>query len=89
MSTVVRTRIVKIGNSQGVRIPRLLLDQLELGEEIELVVEEGQLVVRPLRRTRQGWDEAFQRMAEQGDDRLLDETAVSLTGWDGEEWEWA
>lgn len=89
MNTAVRTRIVKIGNSQGVRIPKLLLDQLKLGEEIELVVEEDQLVVRPLRRTRQGWDEEFQRMAEQGDDRLLDAAAVSLTQWDGDEWEWA
>jgi len=89
MSMVARVRIVKIGNSQGVRIPKLLLGQLGLGEEVDLVVEEGQLVIRPVRRSRHGWDEAFRQMAERGDDRVLDETAVSLTRWDGDEWEWA
>jgi len=89
MGMIARARIVKIGNSQGVRIPKLLLGQLELGEEVELAVQEGQLVIRPVRRSRYGWDEAFQRMAEQGDDRMLDESAVGLTQWDGDEWEWA
>ncbi len=88
MGMVARTRIVKIGNSQGVRIPKLLLGELELGEEVELAVEEGQLVIRPVHRSRCGWDEAFRQMAERGDDRMLDETAVSLTPWDGDEWEW-
>jgi antitoxin MazE len=59
-----------------------------LGEEVELVTEDGQLVIRPVCHPRHGWDEAFQRMARQGDDQLLDETAVSLTQWDGNEWEW-
>jgi len=89
MSMVTRVRIVKIGNSQGVRIPRLLLGQLELGDEVELTVEEGQLVIRPVRRSRQGWNEAFQHMAERGDDQMLDAAAVSLTQWDEDEWEWA
>ncbi len=88
MSTVVRVRIIKIGNSQGVRIPKRLLEQLGLGEEVELVAKEGQLVIRPVRHPRHGWDEAFQQMAKQGDDQILDETAVSLTQWDRDEWEW-
>lgn len=88
MQAAVRTKLIRIGNSQGVRIPRFLLDQLALGEDIELVVMEGQLILRPLRRTRQGWDEAFRQMAERGDDRLLDESVTSLTQWDGDEWEW-
>ena len=54
MSTVFKTRIVKIGNSNGIRIPKLVLDQLGLGEEVELVVEEHQLAIRPIRRPRQG-----------------------------------
>ncbi|MDW7761921.1 MAG: AbrB/MazE/SpoVT family DNA-binding domain-containing protein [Acidobacteriota bacterium] len=88
MSTVARTRIVKIGNSKGVRIPKLLLDQLELGEEVELAVEEDQLIIRPVCRSRDGWDAAFRDMAKRGDDRMPDETAVSLTKWDKDEWEW-
>jgi len=89
MSMVARVRIVKIGDSQGVRIPKFLLGQLELGEEVELAVEEGQLVIRPVRRSRYGWDEEFRQMAERGDDRMLDETALSLTQWDEDEWKWA
>ncbi len=88
MSTVVRVRIIKTGNSQGVRIPKRLLEQLGLGEEVELVAKEGQLVIRPVRHPHHGWDEAFQQMAKQGDDQILDETAVSLTQWDRDEWEW-
>jgi antitoxin MazE len=85
---IVKTRIVKIGNSQGIRIPKLLLEQLHLSDEVELVVQQNQLVIRPARSVRQGWDEAFQKMAEHGDDQLLDPEATSLTSWDSNEWEW-
>ncbi|MCJ7776757.1 MAG: hypothetical protein MUP16_00340 [Sedimentisphaerales bacterium] len=83
-----KTRIVKIGNSQGVRIPSLLLNQLQLKGEVELAVKHNQLVIRPSHRPRQGWDEQFKKMAEKRDDRLLDENAVSLTQWDENEWQW-
>ncbi|MBW4487056.1 MAG: AbrB/MazE/SpoVT family DNA-binding domain-containing protein [Trichocoleus desertorum ATA4-8-CV12] len=88
MDPIVKTRIVKIGNSQGIRIPKLLLEQLHLSDEVELVVQQNQLVIRPARSVRQGWDEAFQKMAEHGDDQLLDPEATSLTSWDSNEWEW-
>jgi antitoxin MazE len=89
VDTVVRTRIVKMGNSRGVRIPKLLLDQLGLDEEVELAVQHDQLVIRPVRRPRHGWDEQLKRMAMCGDDRLLDAEATDLTQWDVAEWEWA
>ncbi len=88
MNTVVKTRIVKMGNSRGIRIPKLLLDQLGLNEEVELAVQQNQLVIRPVQRPRHGWDEQLKLMAERGDDRLLDAEAVSLTQWDVDEWEW-
>jgi antitoxin MazE len=84
MSTSLRTRIIKIGNSQGVCIPKLLLDHLGWDEEVELAVQEDQLVIRPIRHPRHGWDEQFRMMAEHGDDRLLDEAVISLTQWDAE-----
>jgi antitoxin MazE len=71
MSTVIKSRIVKIGNSQGIRIPKLLLEQSNLGEEVELVLQEDQIVVRPIHRVRHGWEEAFKAMSERGDDELL------------------
>ena len=88
MNTVVKTRIVRIGNSQGVRIPKLLLDQINLGEDVELTVEENQIVIRSALPTRHGWEEAFRTMAEEGDDRLLERERLLVTTWDEEEWEW-
>ena len=88
MPTVVKTRIVKIGNSQGIRIPKLLLDQTDLGEQVELELQGNQIVVRPAYRARHNWENQFKAMAEQGDDRLLDGDVVILTAWDEEEWEW-
>jgi antitoxin MazE len=88
MSTVIKSRIVKIGNSQGIRIPKLLLEQSNLGEEVELVLQEDQIVVRPIHHVRHGWEEAFKAMSEQGDDELLDGDALASTVWDEEEWEW-
>jgi antitoxin MazE len=87
VSTVVSTRIVKIGNSQGIRIPKLLLDQLSLGEQVELEVLDNQLVVRAAAAPRHTWAEQFRMMAEHCDDKLVDLPVESLTAWD-DEWEW-
>lgn len=88
MQTTVKTRIVRIGNSQGIRIPKLIIEQLDLGEEIEMEIFPDQLVIRSAHSPRQGWDEHFKSMAVAGDDQLLDADAVALTEWDEAEWEW-
>ena len=87
MTTVVKTRIVKIGNSQGIRIPKLLLDQSQLGDEVELEVEQGKIIIRASQPARAGWEEQFQQMAAAEDDQLLDDDLTTTT-WDEEEWEW-
>lgn len=88
MNTVVKTRIVKIGNSQGVRIPKLFLEQIALGEEVELELQADHIVIRSAHRVREGWESAFRAMAEQGDDQPLDGDWVATTSWDEEEWRW-
>ena len=70
MGTVLKARIIKIGNSQGIRIPKLLLDQVGLGEDVELEAQQDRIVIRPARRPRDGWDEQFKAMAEHGDDQF-------------------
>lgn len=85
MNTV-KTRIIRIGNSRGIRIPKLLIEQVGIGTEVEIAVERDQLVVRSTSRPRQGWDEQFRAMAEHGDDRLLEDPV--LTQWDASEWKW-
>jgi antitoxin MazE len=83
-----KARLVRIGNSQGIRIPKPLLEQAGLQDEVEIEVEGNRLVILPLRHPRAGWDEAFQAMARQGDDALLDDGDLLPTRWDEEEWEW-
>ncbi len=85
MNTV-RTQIVKIGNSRGIRIPKLLIDQTGLDREVEIAVERGRLVIRPVLRPRGDWEARFREMSAHGDDALLD--APVSTKWDEEEWEW-
>ena len=82
-----RSRIIQVGNSRGVRLPKTVLEQAHLTEEIEIEVEADQVVIRSAHVPRQGWDEAFRRMAERGDDVLMDGT-VTLTSFDESEWKW-
>ena len=83
-----KTRIVRIGNSQGIRIPKPLLEQTGLSGEVEITAEDDSLIIRPAARARAGWDATFKEMAARGDDALLDGDLPSLTHWDEEEWEW-
>jgi antitoxin MazE len=84
----VKTRIVRIGNSRGVRIPKFLLEQTGLRGEVEISAQEGTLIIRRAREPREGWATAFQEMARRGDDALLDDASPSLSKWDEENWEW-
>ncbi|MDZ8027829.1 MAG: AbrB/MazE/SpoVT family DNA-binding domain-containing protein [Nostoc sp. DedQUE11] len=86
MGAAIRTRIVKIGNSQGIRIPKPLLEQSGIQTEVEIEVHNDRLIVRAAPKLRVGWDEAFATMAEQQDDVLLDE--ANTTNWDESEWQW-
>jgi antitoxin MazE len=81
-----KTRIVRIGNSQGIRVPRALLEQAELPEEVELLAQPGRLIVRAARRPRAGWAEAARAAHHLGDDVLLDEPTT--TRFEQDEWTW-
>ena len=83
-----KSRIVAIGNSRGIRIPKPLLEQTGLSGEVEIRAENGALTIRPAKKPRAGWAAAFREMARRGDDALLDNAAPSLSTWDESEWEW-
>ncbi len=87
-NVAMKARIVKIGNSQGVRIPKLLLERSNLAEEVELEAQDNQLIIRSARQPRQDWESAFRAMAERGDDELLDKDLLAQTRWDEDEWQW-
>jgi antitoxin MazE len=63
--------VIKIGNSRGIRLSKTLLDKYNIQDTVEVILEKGQIVIKPLSRPRKGWEKAFKKMAENGDDRLL------------------
>lgn len=77
MSIINKTKLVKIGNSQGIRIPKALIEQLGLEDGIELVVEQDHLEIHRGAKAREGWAEQFRKMAEAGDDKLIDENPAN------------
>jgi antitoxin MazE len=83
-----RARVVKIGNSQGIRIPKTLLDQTGILDDVELEVEKNQIVIRPLSNPRRDWENAFKAMADRGDDVLMNGDEHLSHSWDDEQWQW-
>ena len=83
-----RARVIKIGNSQGIRIPKPILEQTGIMEDVELEVEKNQITIRPISKPRAGWEDAFKAMAEKGDDEPIHETENISHSWDEEEWQW-
>jgi antitoxin MazE len=86
MTTSVKGRVIKVGNSQGIRIPKLLLEQSGIQENVEIEVRDNQLIITAAPRSRVGWADAFAEMAINQNDLLLDN--VTATSWDETEWEW-
>jgi antitoxin MazE len=83
-----KASIVRIGNSQGIRIPKVVLEQTHLSGEVELEVGDRQILIRSAAKPRQDWPQKFRAMAARGDDKLLDAEAIGQTSWDKEEWQW-
>jgi antitoxin MazE len=66
-----RVHLVKIGNSRGVRLPRAVIEEAELGEDITLTVRKGVVTLRAARPVRAGWAEAAKECHEAGEDALI------------------
>ena len=81
-----KTKIVRIGNSKGIRLPKPLLEQVGLVDEVDLEVRDGELIISPSDPVRPGWREAAIALAEREEDELLD--APTPTRFDAEEWTW-
>jgi antitoxin MazE len=80
---VVRAKLVKIGNSRGVRLAKPLLEVAGLADEDEIEAAPGVLTIRPSAQPRAGWAEAASSFQPEG---LIDE--MSATRFDAEEWTW-
>ncbi len=82
-----KTRLIAIGNSKGVRIPATLIREAGLEHELDMRVEDGELKISPARSVREGWDQAFAAAARNTADALLiDDTLAN--DFDDQEWHW-
>lgn len=83
-----KTRIVAIGNSQGVRIPKVLLEEAGLPEDVELRVEGGRIVIEPADQPRTGWAQAAARLAREEKAESATAGEFPASDFDETEWEW-
>jgi antitoxin MazE len=63
--------IVKIGNSKGFRLSKALIEKYNIKDKVELILEKGYIILKPIANPRKGWDKQFKKMSEEGDDQLL------------------
>jgi antitoxin MazE len=81
-----KAKIIRIGNSKGIRLPKPVIEQVGLAGEVNLEVRDGELVISPSVRLRDGWAAAARDLAERGEDQLLDPAVTS--DFDDQEWQW-
>lgn len=63
--------VIQIGNSKGIRLSKTLLEKYNITEKVELIMEKGYFIIKPIAEPRSGWGKAFKQMHENGDDKLL------------------
>ena len=63
--------VIKIGNSKGIRLTKALLERYKIRDKVELIFEKGRIILKPVTKPRQGWEEAFKQMHQNGDDKQL------------------
>jgi antitoxin MazE len=81
-----KTRLLRIGNSPGIRIPKAMIEQAGIRDEVEISVVGDMVIIRAAASVRNGWAEAFQEMARRGGDVLFGGELVNE--FDETEWEW-
>ncbi len=79
--------IIQIGNSQGIRIPKAIIEQCGLKGTVTVEVEDKKIIISATKKARSGWEESFKLMAQAGDDKLLEPEIFSLSS-DEKDWKW-
>ncbi|MCK5329967.1 MAG: AbrB/MazE/SpoVT family DNA-binding domain-containing protein [Candidatus Marinimicrobia bacterium] len=83
-----KAQIIRIGNSRGIRIPKVVIEQCQFDNEVDLEVNNQKLIISSAEHPRVNWDNQFRTMADNQDDRLLISDSSLTTTWDEEEWDW-
>jgi len=83
-----RTKIVRIGNSQGIRIPKILLNDSRLEKEVDLLVCEEGILIRPAKNPREKWEAFFEEMSDNDADEMIVDEPGLTTGFEKDSWRW-
>ena len=65
------TSIIKIGNSRGLRLSKSILEKYNINDRVEIILEKGRIILKPIESPRKNWEAAFQKMHLENDDQLL------------------
>jgi antitoxin MazE len=63
--------VIKIGNSRGIRFSKTMIERYNIKDTVDLILDKGQIIIKPLSRPRKGWEQAFMEMHQNGDDKLI------------------
>jgi antitoxin MazE len=84
-----KTKLIRIGNSKGVRIPKPFLEETGLTDEIELFIREDEIVIRSQANPREGWDALFRDVLDEAEDEMVSFQAPGMElVWEMAEWTW-
>jgi antitoxin MazE len=63
--------VIKIGNSRGIRFCKTLIERYNIRDTVDLILDKGQIIIKPISKPRKGWEKAFMEMNANGDDKLI------------------
>jgi len=84
----IKVKIIRIGNSKGIRLSKSLIEQYNMKDEVLLEAKKDSIVIRPVENPRAGWEKSFEEMRLSGDDVQLDEGTELESEWEQTEWQW-
>lgn len=77
-------KVIQIGNSKGIRIPNQILKEMNIENQIELIISDkkDEIILKPVHRVREGWNDSFKKMKSVSDDKLVIDDSLDLNDWD-------
>ena len=80
---IMKASVIKIGNSKGLRLNRMVLEKYHIKNEVEMILQDDCIILKPIvEEPRKGWEKAFKTMHENGDDKLFIDDVFDDENWD-------
>ncbi len=67
-----QAKLIRIGNSQGVRLPKAVVEQAGLTDKLDIQVSGDAVIIRSTKQPRENWDSAAEVCHQSGEDQLRD-----------------